>query len=94
MSCMTNSFLDWRYTVDRVWETSRPRVMIHDMGRVATLERRIQELCIEAVAAKDAEALQPIMDELKSSLQEHNEELKLMVAEYPFLLDDLSKPAA
>jgi len=68
--------------------------MIDDMGRIVTLERRIQELCIEAVAAKDADELQPIMDELKSSLHEHNEELELMVGEYPFLLDDLSKPAA
>jgi hypothetical protein len=34
------------------------------------------------------------MNELKNLLHEQNEELKLMVAEYPFLLDDLSKPAA
>jgi hypothetical protein len=83
-----------RYTVIRVWETSRPSVIIHDMGRVVTLERRIQELCIEAVAAKDADVLRSIMKERKSSLHEHNEELKLMVGEYPFLLDDLGKPAA
>jgi hypothetical protein len=94
MSCTSNSFLGWRYTVSRVWESSSPRVIINDMRRVVTLERRIQELCIQAVTATDADALVPIMDELKSSLQEHNEELKLMVAEYPFLLDDLSKPAA
>lgn len=88
------SSLGGQYTVNPVWERTRSSVMIDDMGRIVTLERRIQELCIEAVAAKDADELQPIMDELKSSLHEHNEELELMVGEYPFLLDDLSKPAA
>jgi hypothetical protein len=68
--------------------------MIHDMGRAVTLERRIQELSAEAVAAKDASALQPIMNELRNLLQEHNQDLKRMVAEYPFLLEDLGKPAA
>jgi len=68
--------------------------MIDDMGRDVTLERRIQELCTEAVAAEDAEALRPTMDELRNLLQKHNEDLKLMVADYTFLLDDLGKPAA
>jgi hypothetical protein len=68
--------------------------MIDDMGRVVTLETRIRQLCTQAVAAKEPDALRPIMNELKNLLHEQNEELKLMVAEYPFLLDDLSKPAA
>ena len=68
--------------------------MIHDMGHVVTLERRIRELCAQAVAVEDPEALRPIMNELKNSLHEQNQELKLMVGEYPFLLDDLGKPAA
>jgi len=91
---MDQSSLARRYTVVRVWENLRAPVMLNDMGRIVTLERRIQELCHAALAADDAAALQPIMDELKSSLREHHEELQLMVAEYPFLLDDLGKPAA
>jgi len=91
---MDPSSLGWRYTVVRVWENTRGPVIINDMGRIVTLERRIQELCMAAVAAKDADTLRPIMNELKSSLHEHNEELQIMVAEYPFLIDDLRKPAA
>jgi hypothetical protein len=67
---------------------------VDDMGRVVTLERRIRQLSTQAVAAKEPDALRLIMNELKNLLHEQNEELKLMVAEYPFLLDDLSKPAA
>jgi hypothetical protein len=59
-----------------------------------TLETRIRELCAQALATQDADALRPIMDELRGALHEHNQELKRAVAEYPFLLDDLTKPAA
>jgi hypothetical protein len=34
------------------------------------------------------------MDELRDALREHNEDLKRILAEYPFLLDDIVKPAA
>ena len=59
-----------------------------------SLGRRIRDLCSQAVAAKDAEALRPIMDELRDALREHNEDLQRILAEYPFLLDDIVKPAA
>jgi hypothetical protein len=49
---------------------------------------------MQAVAAKEPDAVRAIMKELKKLLREQNEELKRMVAEYPFLLDDLRKPAA
>lgn len=58
------------------------------------LERRIRELCAQAVKTQDAETLRCIMRELRDALHEHNEDLKRIVAEYPFLLDDLSRPAA
>jgi hypothetical protein len=64
--------------------------MIHDM----TLDTRIRELCAQAVAAKDADELRPIMRELRDALHEHSEDLKLILGEYPFLLADLVKPAA
>jgi|HubBroStandDraft_6_1064221.scaffolds.fasta_scaffold134596_2 hypothetical protein len=64
------------------------------MGRVVTLETRIRQLSTQAVAAKEPDAVRAIMKELKKLLREQNAELKRMVAEYPFLLDDLSKPAA
>jgi hypothetical protein len=64
------------------------------MGRVVTLETRIRQLSKQAVAAKEPDAVRAIMKELKKLLREQNGELKRMVAEYPFLLDDLSKPAA
>jgi hypothetical protein len=67
--------------------------MIRDMGRVVTLDRRIRQLCDQAVATQEPDALRSIMSELKNLLREQNEELKLMLAEYPFLLDDLNKPA-
>jgi len=63
-------------------------------GRVVTLETRIRQLSMQAVAAKEPDAVRAIMKELKKLLREQNEELKRMVAEYPFLLDDLRKPAA
>jgi len=59
-----------------------------------TLERRIRELCAQALATQDADALRPLMDELRGALHVHNQELKRAVAEYPFLLDDLTKLAA
>ncbi len=58
------------------------------------LERRIRELCALAVTTQDAATLRCIMQELRDALHEHNEDLKRIVAEYPFLLDDLSRPAA
>jgi len=61
---------------------------------VVTLDRRIRELCAEAIAMKDADALRPIMHELRDALHQHNDELKHIIAEYPFLLADLVKPAA
>ena len=64
--------------------------MAHDV----TLERRIRELCSQAVAAKDADTLRPIMGELRDALREHNKELQRILTEYPFLLDDIVKPAA
>ena len=64
------------------------------MGRDVTLERRIQELCAEAVTAENPDALMPTINELRNLLQEHNDELKLMLSDYPFLLDDLGKRAA
>ena len=64
------------------------------MGRVVTLDRRIRELCAQAVATQDADKLCPIMCDLKDALHEHNDELKLIIAEYPFLLADLAKRAA
>ena len=65
-------------------------VVAHDV----TLERRIRELCSQAVAAKDADTLRPIMGELRDALREHNKELQRILTEYPFLLDDIVKPAA
>ena len=50
----------------------------------ATLEMRIRELCAEAVAAQDTDQLQPILAELRHALREHLEQLRIMVAEYPF----------
>ena len=59
-----------------------------------SLDGRIRELCSQAVAAKDADALRPIMAELRDALREHNEDLQRTLAEYRFLLDDIVKPAA
>lgn len=56
-----------------------------------TLERRIRELSAKAVAARDADALRP---KLREALRERNEDLQRILAEYPFLLDDIVKPAA
>ena len=63
------------------------------MGRVVTLDRRIRQLCGQAVATRDPDVLRRVMKELRKSLREHSEELELMVGEYPFSLDDLGKSA-
>jgi hypothetical protein len=60
---------------------------------MVTLGRRIHELCIQAINAKDTDDLQPIICELRDALHEHNDDLKLILAEYPFLLADLAKLA-
>src|SRR5579864_6912063 len=62
------SSLTLQSTVVGVWGNRGVHVIIHDMGRVVTLERRIKELCNAAVATKDEDALGAIMDELQSSL--------------------------
>jgi hypothetical protein len=49
-----------------------------------TLEYRIRELCAQAVAAQDTDELQPVLAELRHALREHLEQLRSMVAEYPF----------
>jgi hypothetical protein len=59
-----------------------------------TLERRIRELCTQAVAARDAQELQPILSELNDSLREHAKRLKRMFDEYRFSPRDSNKPAA
>ena len=59
--------------------------MLYDV----TLERRIRELCAQAVAARDNNEVQPILAELREALREHVEQLKSMVAEYPFLPVDV-----
>jgi hypothetical protein len=56
-----------------------------------TLERRIRELCAQAVAARDTEEFQPILSELREALREHAGRLKGMVAEYPFSVVDVDK---
>jgi hypothetical protein len=58
------------------------------------LERRIRELFAQAVKTQDADALESITKERRHALHEHSDELKRAVAEYPFLLDDLTRPAA
>jgi predicted translin family RNA/ssDNA-binding protein len=50
-----------------------------------TLERRIRELCAQAVAARDTDDLQPTLTELRQALREHVEQIKTMLADYPFL---------
>ena len=64
------------------------------MALDVTLERRIRELCVQAVATQDANELQSIISELQGALREHSDLLKIMLSEYPFLVRDLSEPAA
>lgn len=59
-----------------------------------TLERRIRELCAQAVATPNTDELQPILWELRNALHDHAERLKRMVAEYPFSPAEINKPAA
>jgi len=59
--------------------------MVYDV----TLERRIRELCAQAVATLDTAELEPILTELRVALRKHVEQIKSLVAEYPF-----AKPAA
>ncbi len=59
-----------------------------------TLERRIRELCSQAVAARDADELRPILSELNQVLRGHADRLKSLVADYPFLAVKIDKPAA
>jgi len=49
-----------------------------------TLERRIRELCAQAVKSQDTDELQPILAELRHALREHLEQLRDIVAEYPY----------
>jgi hypothetical protein len=49
-----------------------------------TLERRIRELCAQAVAVRDTDEIYPVLSELQDALRQHTEQLKSMVAEYPF----------
>jgi uncharacterized coiled-coil protein SlyX len=58
-------------------------VMSYDV----TLERRIRELCAQAVATKDAAQLQTILTELRDALRQHTEQLKDLVGDYPFAPD-------
>ena len=57
------------------------------MSYDVTLERRIRELCAQAVATKDAAQLQTILTELRDALRQHTEQLKDLVGEYPFAPD-------
>jgi uncharacterized coiled-coil protein SlyX len=57
------------------------------MSYDVTLERRIRELCAQAVATKDAAQLQTILTELRDALRQHTEQLKDLVGDYPFAPD-------
>lgn len=57
------------------------RVVAYDV----TLERRIRELCAQAVAARDTGEVQPVLAELREALRAHAEQLRSLVDEYPFL---------
>ncbi len=61
------------------------------MAYDVTLERRIRELCAQAVAARETDDVQPILSELREALREHVEQIKGLVAEYPFLPVDVDK---
>jgi hypothetical protein len=49
-----------------------------------TLERRIRELCAQAVAARNSDEAEPILSELRQALRQHVQQLKSMVSFYPF----------
>ena len=59
------------------------------MSYDVTLERRIRELCAQAVAVRDTDDIYPILSELQDALRQHTEQLKGMVAEYPFAPVDI-----
>jgi hypothetical protein len=56
-----------------------------------TLERRIRELCAQAVATPNTAELGPILAELRVALRQHVAQIKSLVAEFPF---EIGKPAA
>ena len=56
-----------------------------------TLERRIRELCAQAVAARDTDEFQPVLRELQDALRQQVGRIKSMVAEYPFSQVDPGK---
>ena len=70
--------------------STRRRAMTLDI----TLERRIRELCAQAVATPNEDELRSIISELQGALHAHSDLLKLMLSQYPFLIPDLNKPAA
>jgi hypothetical protein len=49
-----------------------------------TLERRIRELCAQAVKSQDTDELQPILAELRHALREHLEQLRDIAVKHPF----------
>jgi hypothetical protein len=50
---------------------------------VMTLQRRIVELCTQAVAEPDWAEVENILTELRIALHEHSQRLKGTLAEYP-----------
>lgn len=58
-----------------------------------TLQRRIRELCAQAIAVRDSEECQPILAELQQLLRQHMQQLQSMVIEYPFSPTDVSQDA-
>ena len=63
------------------------------MAYDVTLQRRIRELCAQAIAAQDSEECQPILSELRQLLRQHMDQLQSMVIEYPFSPTDIAKLA-
>ena|ERR1700730_13785928 len=51
------------------------------------LEKRIRELCANAVAAKDSEELIPILSELRAALYEQDQLAKVLIAERTRMLN-------
>ena len=64
------------------------------MAYDVTLQRRIRELCAQAVAAQDPEQVQSILCELRQALRQHVEQLQTMVIEYPFSPADVDNVAS
>lgn len=61
------------------------------MAYDVTLERRIRELCAQAIAARDTSEFQPILSELQEALRSHTRQIKSLVEEYPFLPVNIDK---